>query len=459
MPSNIRTTIIVVAAVLLLSLPAIADRTPVRPGWNLFTTQQDIEMGRALASDADSALPLMGTSDATTYLSALGSQLSRHAPGDRYSYQFRIIDDGEANAFALPGGYIYVSRGAIEAAENEPQLAGLLAHQIAHIALRHGTQQVSSAYADQQANATRGRVSVPTAMSRLNLRFENNSPVLKYTREMEQQADIVGAQIMRDTSFDPRQMTRMFQNLVAESPRMTTDFFQNHPNLTNRAALIRTEMQNMGGLPSPLRGDSNDFHTVKNMLEGLASDSDYYPNTGNRPTGNRPDLPSTRLVSYRGSDLNLRYPDNWTVDEEADAVVLAPDGGYVNGSLAFGMRISSFQPRQTRYYGDGLVTPGDRVQRSTISSATDQLIAQLQRSNPNMRVARSMQSKTVGGEAGLAVELSNDSPTGGREVDWLVTSLRPNGTLRYFIGVAPQQDVNRYMPSFEQIVNSVRFYD
>ena len=70
-----------------------------------------------------------------------------------------------------------------------------------------------------------------------------------------------------------------------------------------------------------------------------------------------------------------------------------------------------------------------------------------------------MQSKTVGGEAGLAVELSNDSPTGGREVDWLVTSLRPNGTLRYFIGVAPQQDVNRYMPSFEQIVNSVRFYD
>src|SRR6185436_10947669 len=261
------------------------------------------EMGRTLASDAESALPLMGTSDPTTYLNALGSQLVAHAPGDRYNYQFKIIDDGEANAFALPGGYIYISRGAIEAAENEPQLAGLLAHQIAHIALRHGTQQVSSAYADQQANATRGRVSVPTAMSRLNLRFENNSPVLKYTREMEQQADIVGAQIMRDTSFDPRQMTRMFQNLVAESPRMTTDFFQNHPNLTNLAALIRTEMQNMGGLPSPLRGDSDDFHTVKNMLETMISDSDY-PNNPN--TGNRPDWPSARLVSYRGSDLNLR---------------------------------------------------------------------------------------------------------------------------------------------------------
>jgi hypothetical protein len=455
MPSNVRTTLIVVAAVLLLCLPAIADRTPIRPGWNLFTTQQDVEMGRALASDAESALPLMGTSDATTYLHALGSQLAAHAPGDRYNYQFKIIDDDSTNAFALPGGYIYISRGAIEAAENEPQLAGLVAHEIAHVALRHGTQQVSSAYADRQPNSTRGRVSVPTAMSYLNLRFDSNSPAVKYTREMERQADIVGAQIMRDTSFDPRQMTRMFQNLVAESPRMTADFFQNHPNLTNRAALIRTEMQNMGGLPSPLRGDSNDFHTVKNMFETMTSDSDYYPTRGNRP-----DAPSTRLVSYRGGDLNLRYPDNWTVDEEADAVVLAPEGGYVNGSLAYGMRISSFQPRQTRYFGEsGLVTPGDRAQRSTLSSATDQLIAQLQRANPNMRVTRSMQSRTVAGEAGLAVELSNDSPIGGREVDWLVTSLQPNGTLRYFIGVAPQQDINRYMPTFEQIVNSVRFYD
>jgi hypothetical protein len=191
------------------------------------------------------------------------------------------------------------------------------------------------------------------------------------------------------------------------------------------------------------------------MFETMTSDSDYYPTRGNRP-----DAPSTRLVSYRGGDLNLRYPDNWTVDEEADAVVLAPEGGYVNGSLAYGMRISSFQPRQTRYFGEsGLVTPGDRAQRSTLSSATDQLIAQLQRANPNMRVTRSMQSRTVAGEAGLAVELSNDSPIGGREVDWLVTSLQPNGTLRYFIGVAPQQDISRYMPTFEQIVNSVRFYD
>jgi hypothetical protein len=292
-------------------------------------------------------------------------------------------------------------------------------------------------------------------MTRLNLRFENDSPALKYTREMERQADIVGAQIMRDTSFDPRQMTMMFQNIVAESPRMTAEFFQNHPNLTNRAALIRTEMQNMGGLPSPLRGDSNDFHTVKNMLQTMTTDSDYRPNTGNRP-----DWPSARLVSYRGSDLNLRYPDNWTVDEDANAVVLLPDGGYVNGSLAYGVRISAFEPRQTRYFGQsGLVAPGDRVQRSTLSSATDQLIAELQRSNPNMRVNRSAQSRTVGGEAGLAVELTNDSPIGGREVDWLVTSLRPNGTLRYFIGVAPQRDINQYMPTFEQIMNSVRFYD
>src|SRR5262245_40781573 len=98
MRSNVRTIVIVVAAMLLLSIPVIADRTAIRPGWNLFTTQQDIEMGRALASDAESALALMGTSDATTYLDALGSQLAAHAPGERYRYEFKIIDDDATNA-------------------------------------------------------------------------------------------------------------------------------------------------------------------------------------------------------------------------------------------------------------------------------------------------------------------------------------------------------------------------
>src|SRR5207247_694649 len=124
-----------------------ADRTVIRPGWNLFSTQQDIEMGRSLADQVESAMTLSNQNNANTYIYALGKQLAAQAPGDHYPWQFKIINDDRINALALPGGYVYVTRGLIEAGSSEPELAGILAHEMAHVVLRHGSQQLSRAYA------------------------------------------------------------------------------------------------------------------------------------------------------------------------------------------------------------------------------------------------------------------------------------------------------------------------
>ena len=129
-------------------------------------------------------------------------------------YQFKIIDDDNINMYALPGGFIYVSRGLIDAAQNEPELAGALAHAIAHVALRHGSAEVSQAYADEVPNATRSRVNVRDVMSRMNIHFDMDSIVLNYSREQERQADIVATQIMVDSRFDPRQMSQLLQVLA-----------------------------------------------------------------------------------------------------------------------------------------------------------------------------------------------------------------------------------------------------
>src|SRR5438876_4351167 len=251
------------ALVCLLALPAIADRTNVRPGWNLFTTQQDIDMGRAVADEAERTLALLNQSNANTYIDALGKQLAVYAPGTKYPYQFKIIDDENINMYALPGGFIYISRGLIDAAQNEPELAGALAHEIAHVALRHGTAEVSRAYADQVPNATRARVNVRDVMSRMNIHFDPDSIVLNYSREQERQADIVATQIMVDARFDPRQMSNLFQALQDDRSNRTAGLFINHPEVTNRAAIVRGELQNVGGVPRDLRGDSPDFHSVK----------------------------------------------------------------------------------------------------------------------------------------------------------------------------------------------------
>jgi len=201
-------------AISFLVLPALADRTVLQPAFNLFTTQQDIEMGRDLTGQLESRAPLIDDQKVNTYIDALGRQLSSHAPGERYPYQFRVVDDDALGATALPGGFIYINRGSIEAADNEPQLAGLIAHEIAHVALRHGSEQVSRAYAAAVPNARQGRVSVMSAMDRLNVTADTGSVALKHSREAERQADLIATQIMYDAGFDPQQMIQFFQRLA-----------------------------------------------------------------------------------------------------------------------------------------------------------------------------------------------------------------------------------------------------
>jgi Zn-dependent protease with chaperone function len=460
MASKSRTLIISIAAMLLLSLPAMADRTSVKAGWNLFTTQQDVEMGRELATELESQMPIVNDSWSNGYIAALGSKLTAHAPGSRFPYQFKIINDDSVNSYALPGGFIYVTSGLIDAAPTEPQLAGLLAHQIAHVVLRHGTQEVSKAYNAEQNTTGVGRVSVATAMNELNIAFEPDSIVFKNSAEAERQADVLATQIMYDARFDPQQMPVFLQTIQNEPTNSTVEFFRNHPAVANRAARVRREVQNMGGLPRNLRGDSPDLRKTQDRLRGEAAASirdNNNPNNGD--VDSRDNLPSSRMVTYRGRDIEFRHPENWRVTEDRDSLTIAPDNGFVSDGLAYGMTIAAFEP-QGSSFGQGLNSPDNVNNRTTtLSRATDQLVADLRRSNPNMRVVRNNDQRRVDGQNAMVTELSNDSPLGGRETDWLVTVLRPDGLLHYFIGVAPQREFTQYAPTFDKIVSSVRFND
>jgi len=453
MPSKARNAVIFLAAFSLLALPLLADRTAIRTGWNLFSVQQDIEMGRDLKDEANSVMSLSTSNYAKAYVDSLGQQLATHAPGYKYTYEFRIFNDSNINSFALPGGFIYVSSGLVETAGTEPQLAGVLAHQIAHVVLRHGTQQASQAYASQVRNPTPGRVPVSAAMSRLDIGFDSNSVVLKYSAEAEAQADLIGAQILYDAGFDPRQMPLFLQQLRNENRSLSAEFFLNHPVVTNRVARVRRELQNMGGLRANLRGDSPDLHTAKKHLRGDVTTSVV----GREDINDDVASPSSRLANYRARDLDFRYPENWRVFEERGSISIAPDNGMVSGSLAYGMTISTFEPTGSGFFGNQLAAPGSQARRTSLSRATNQLIEDLKQSNPNMRVAGGERQMWVDGDSALSMELSNDSPLGGRETNWLVTVLRPNGMLYYFIGVAPQREFNRYKATFEQMIESVRF--
>jgi hypothetical protein len=455
---------------LMVVAPLLAQRSSLAPqrsdlipgvvsSANLFTPQQDIELGRVLSQDA--AASFIFSEDAATrgYIRTLGSELAARAPGYRYPWQFNVFIDPEIRSLALPGGYIYVSSGLVTAMQSEPQLASVLAHQIAHVAARHGTQQVSSRYS-QLTNTRGGRVTVNDAISRLNLTIDPDSPVSAFTTQAEQQADTIATQILYDSRFDPRLIPTAFQRLINQRD-LSRDFVANHPTPANRTAAIRRELQRRGPLPASWRGSSTAFQTAQQILRNESS----IGLAGRVDDNNNPYAPSTRLTTYRGRDFDIQYPDNWRVESNAGiSVMLAPEGGIVRGELAFGMLMDTFQPRSQNIFGLGgrnsFQFPGggnDVLATTAISTATDQLIDELRRSNPNMRVIRRTPKRVDGFEA-ETVELNNDSPLGGTEVDSLTTVLHSNGLLYYFMGVAPQSSYNQYSSAFDRMITSIRFY-
>src|SRR5688572_13645588 len=135
--------------VLTASSLAFAQRTQLKPGWNMFSPEQDVEMGQQVSAEAERELPMLNDRRVDDYLNRLGQRITAHVPGQKFPYSFKAVNDSAINAFALPGGKIYINRGVIEAADNEGQLLGVMAHEVAHVSLRHGTNQASKAYIGQ----------------------------------------------------------------------------------------------------------------------------------------------------------------------------------------------------------------------------------------------------------------------------------------------------------------------
>ena len=435
-----------IALMCIFAVSAYADRTQLKPGFNLFSPQQDVEMGRQVAQEAERELPILNNRQAENYISSLGRRLAARAPGEKYPYQFKIVNDKNINAFALPGGYIYINRGIIERADNEAQLAGVIAHEIGHVAMRHGTNQASKAYVAQAPLAILGGVlgsdSVGGVLAQLGVGFATNSILLKYSRDAERQADLLGTQILYDSGYNPRAMVDFFEKIQAESKGRAAEFFSSHPNPENRISGVQAEIEKLGG---NVRGTGNmsEFQRMKSLVSRMPAATTRAGNSrGADARTGRPERPSTRLVQANLGDLALRHPENWKAYGQGSAVTMAPDGGIVNNSLAYGMMAAVFEPDQDR---------------ATLEQATNELLDEMRRSNSNMRTVRGRQRTRVAGQRALSMELSNDSPIGGKETDWLVTVLGRDGVLYYFVGVAPQSEFRYYQNAFEDIIDSVRF--
>src|SRR5262245_57724625 len=179
---------LILLSLILFSAPLLGERTKLKPGTNAYKPEDDVKLGREVAKDAEMQLVLVKQSDANAYVSALGDRLVTKAPNEyKFPFYFKIVDDRSINAFALPGGPVYVNRGAIEAADNEAQLAGVMAHEIGHVVLRHGTNQATKGGYLQGIAGVLGSIFGGGAGQAIGALggFAANSILLRYSRDAE----------------------------------------------------------------------------------------------------------------------------------------------------------------------------------------------------------------------------------------------------------------------------------
>jgi len=443
----------------LLLVPSLsAQRTQLKPGWNQFSPQQDIELGKRAAGDAEKQLPLCNAPRVDAYLTELGMRLAQKLPtgGVQYPFEFHCVNDKAINAFALPGGYVFVNRGAIEAADTEAQLAGVLAHELSHVALRHGTNQATKAMVAQTGLGIFGAVFGDTTGGALLTTlgsFTAGGVLLRYSRTAESQADVMGTQVLYDSGYDPRALAQFFEKLNAETKgKIPAEFFSDHPNPERRVERVDEEIDRIGGVRPNAKRDSAEFEAIKREVLALPVLKKPAPGAPGvaAPTG-PPAPPSGNFATYQANSYTLRYPDNWKKYPESDGsgVSFAPEGGVLDdgsghSALAYGLIVSVGKAQ------------GDPNDWNSLEVATRQVIQDLQKANPNMKITRQGEHLRLNGLPGLSTYLSNDSPAGGQETDWVVTVLRPEGIV-FFVCVAPQSAYNNYDKTFSAILDSVRF--
>jgi Zn-dependent protease with chaperone function len=461
MPAAVRRFFVTVLVLVAASWsPAYAQRTQLKPGWNTFSPQQDIQVGKQAALDAQRQLPPCNLPRADAYLTQLGKKLVAHlnTGGTEYPWEFHCVNDRAINAFALPGGFVFVNRGAIEVADNEAQLAAVMAHELSHVALRHGTNQATKAQAAQFGVGIFGALfggSTGGALLTQLGSFTAGGVLLRYSRSAETQADVMGTQVLYDSGYDPRAMAQFFEKLEQQTKgKNPPEFLSDHPNPDHRVERVDEEIQKLGGAPPNARRDSAEFEAVKREVMALPVVKKVPKAAAATPTGNGPSgpppAPSPSFTTYQSSGYTLQYPDNWKQFGGENSVAFGPEGGVVNdgsghGAMAYGLTIGT-APQQANANDPSNV----------LTNATQQIISELQQGNPNMKVARKPQSVKLNNEPALSTYLSNDSPGGGQEIDWLITVERPEGVL-YFVCTAPQNDFDNYHKTFNAILDSVRF--
>ena len=443
-------------------------QTAIKLPKNKYTPEQDVQIGREGAAEIRKQYPIIQDEKVAAYLKMLGDRLVATAPADLkkpvYEYSFTPVNLREINAFALPGGPMFVHRGMFAAAAAEAEVVGVMAHELAHVLLRHGTANATKAsnpwlqigqIAGQVGGAMVGGAAGGAIAQGSQMGL--GSLLLRYSRDFEKQADLLGAQIMAKAGYDPRALGRMFETIEKESGgSKDPQWMSSHPNPGNRTAYINKEAQS---LTIAGRADDSQFLPIKTTFAGmpaaltmaeLAKRSSEGAGTSVQSVGTPGQPvppPSAQYQAVSGGKVfQAQVPSNWTSMSTSNAIRVVPENGFgqLKGETVFSHGIEF-----------GIAQAGSRDLRE----ATIAWLKAVAQSNPDLKLAGEQRNLQMSQRSALATALTNSSQLGGQEVIGLYTTFLADGTLFYYLTIVPEKDAANFQEAFRRIGQSIQLTD
>ena len=453
---------------LLMVAIAFGNGTRITAPKNGYSPADDVKVGKEAAAQISRELPLLPENgEVDSYVESVGQGLARAIPPEfshsEFRYEFSVVNAKDINAFALPGGPMFVNRGMIEAAHSEGEMAGVMAHEISHVALRHGTAQATkSQSAGIQLGAIGGAIlgaiiggdagGIVAQGTQIGL----GTYLLKFSREYETQADILGAQILARAGYDPNDLAKMFQTIEQQGGSQGPEWLSSHPNPGNRYQRIAEESRKLT-VAQPPHGQSPQFTRIQASLKRMApaptSDeiaksrkpetSPRYPDDSRM--GGTIERPSTQ---YRTVTLNNAFqvavPSNWRDFRDGSSVTVAPDGAYgnVQGQSVF---------------THGAILGSVPVSSRDLPRESDQLISGILDGNAYLSVNGRYQRIRIDGRDALRMRLTGTSPvTNRQEIVDIYTALTGRDQLFHMIQVVPANDQSYFRTAFNEMVRTAR---
>jgi Zn-dependent protease with chaperone function len=420
---------------------------------NFFSLSQDIEIGSESAKEAERSVSLVASTTLPhRHVSAIARRVAQNRSLPALKYRFHIVNSDDINSVGFPGGAIYINRGLLEIASTDDEVAAVVAHEVSHVASRHGTVQLSRQLLAQNPIAIAAGVPPSQVwkeeITKLGIALGMDVPFLRYTREQELEAGVMAVRLMAEARYDPEAFRTFLEKIheaqSSDAPRALAFAF-NHPQSQTLSPEIAEQIEQLATSTVRARA-SAEFRAFRSALSRLpaapAKAADVLE--ADTPSGALPNVFTHPMDYYR-----LSYPSGWQVMRTGPhGAMIAPTDGVQssrNGNdLTHGVMFDLFD-----------ISVPDRS--LTLEQATNRLIVFLRQRNPSLRIVPGAQTQMlVSDEPGLRTVLIGRSEASSLpEVVWVVTRLYYQ-SLFYMVFVAPEDAFPIYQPVFEQMIRSTR---